>query len=486
MSATAAEELHIALDASSPEPMRRQLVRALREAIRAQRLRTGVRLPASRVLAEQLHVSRGVVTDAYEQLAAEGWVRSRPGAGTTVAAAGVVSGPEPEPPPARPRVRYDFVPFTPDVSLFPRRLWARAVSRAAIEAPDDELGYQAGHGSAALREALASYLGRVRGTSVHPNAIVICGGYTQATALLFGVLARRGVRRVALEDPSSPDHCWEMAERTGLEAIPVPLDAEGLRVDALSASGAEAVVVTPNHQFPSGAVMGPQRRRELLGWARAGDRLVIEDDYDAEFRYDRRPLAALQGLDPGHVVYVGTASKTLAPSLRLGWMLAPPALAPLLANEKALHDSGSPVLPQLALAQLVATGELDRHLRSVRATYSRRRDELVAALTETVPQGHVEGAAAGLHLVLALPVALDRDRLDAALHGHSVRAVVIEHRDPARAPEGTRLALGYGRLPVAAIRAAVTALADALREAGLHEAGLQGRAAAAASGSLTT
>jgi GntR family transcriptional regulator/MocR family aminotransferase len=464
--ATADPALLVALDPARPEPLRRQLAGELREAIRAGRLRTGVRLPASRALAAQLGVSRGVVTDAYEQLTAEGWLAARRGAGTVVAAAPAAE-PAPAEPPRRAAVRFDFTPTTPDVSLFPRRQWARAVAHAAAEAPDAELDYGSGFGSGALRDALAGYLGRVRGTAADPGSIVVCAGYSQATRLLFAALAERGVRRVALEDPSLTDH-WEAAAHAGLERAPIPLDADGLRVDALAASGAEAVVVTPSHQFPTGAVMGPERRHALLAWARDGDRLVIEDDYDAEFRYDRRPLAALQGLDPARVAYVGTASKTLAPALRLGWILAPAALAPALAVEKLAADSGSPALDQLALAHMIATGEHDRHLRRVRRTYAERRDRLVAALARAVPEGRIEGAAAGVHLVLALPVELDPVRLRKANAAHGVVADDIGARRHSPSPRGpTRLVLGYGRVPTAGVDAAVAGLAAALRDAGL-------------------
>ena len=468
MTATDDPAMLLALDHESSEPLRRQLAGELRDAIRAGRLRTGVRLPASRALAAQLGVSRGVVTDAYEQLGAEGWLAARRGAGTIVAAA-AATDPPPDEAPRRAVVRFDFTPTTPDVSLFPRRQWARAVAHAAAEAPDAELDYGSGFGSRALREALAGYLGRVRATAAGPEAIVVCAGYQQATQLLFAVLAQRGVRRVAFEDPSLSDH-WDAALRAGLEPVPVALDADGLRVDALEAADADVVAVTPSHQFPTGAVMGPERRHALLAWAHDGDRLVVEDDYDAEFRYDRRPLAALQGLDPARVVYVGTASKVLAPALRLGWILAPAALAPALAGEKLAADSGSPALDQLALAHMIATGEHDRHLRRARRAYAQRRDRLVAALARAVPEGRIEGAAAGVHLVLALPVALDPKRLRraAAAHGVVVEDIGERLRDPASGSPGpTRLVLGYGRVPTAGVDAAVAGLAAALRDAGL-------------------
>jgi GntR family transcriptional regulator/MocR family aminotransferase len=458
----------VTLDAARPEPLRRQLAGELREAIRAGRLRTGVRLPASRALAAQLGVSRGVVTDAYEQLVAEGWLAARRGAGTVVAGAQAAEPPRDEAP-RRASVRFDFTPTTPDVSLFPRRQWARAIAHVAAAAPDAELDYGSGFGCHALREALADYLGRVRGTAASPAGIVICAGYLQATRLLFAVLAERGARRVALEDPSLTDH-WDAARRAGLEPVPVALDADGLRIDALERAAADVVVITPSHQFPTGAVMGPERRHALLAWARAGERLIVEDDYDAEFRYDRRPLAALQGLDPARVAYVGTASKVLAPALRLGWVLAPAAVAPALAGEKLAADSGSPALDQLALAHLIATGEHDRHLRRVRRIYAQRRDRLVRALARAVPEGRIEGAAAGVHLVLALPVALDPLALRRATAAHGV--VIDDIGARVRAPGGaapgpTRLVLGYGRVPSAGVDAAVAGLAAALRDAGL-------------------
>ena len=457
-------DLLVGLRRDGGDPLRRQLAAELREAIRAGRLRTGVRLPASRALAAQLGVSRGVVTDAYEQLGAEGWLAARRGAGTVVAAA-------PGSPPAReesaPRrsVRADFTPTTPDVAQFPRRLWARAIAHAAATAPDAALDYGDGHGAGPLRDALAGYLGRVRGTAATPGSIVVCAGYHQAIVLLCAVLAQRGARRIAFEDPSLPDH-WETAVRAGLEPVAVPVDDGGLRVDALAATGAGAVVATPSHQYPTGAVMGPQRRHALLAWAREGGRLIVEDDYEAEFRYDRRPLAALQGLDPEHVAYVGTTAKTLAPGLRLGWVLAPAAVAPALAAEKLAADHGSPALDQLALAHLIESGELDRHLRRVRRAYAERRGRLVAALGAAIPEGRIAGAAAGVHLVLALPHPLDEERLQAAAaaEGVVVRTVEALRREPV-ADTGARLVLGYGRIPAAGVEAAVAALAGALRAA---------------------
>jgi GntR family transcriptional regulator/MocR family aminotransferase len=463
--AAADDELLVHLDPGGREPLRHQLAAELRAAIRGGRLRAGVRLPASRALAGQLGVSRGVVTDAYEQLTAEGFLASRQGAGTTVVGVAADEAPpdRPAPAPAQ-RPRFDFTPTSPDVSLFPRSLWARAVTRAATSAPDSAFDYQGGHGRIELREALAGHLGRVRGTACAPDDIVVCAGYHQATVLLCDLLAARGARRIAFEDPSLRDH-WRVAARAGLEPVPVALDGDGLRADALEATGADAVVITPSHQFPTGAVMGAERRHELLAWARGGRRLIVEDDYDAEFRYDRRPLAALQGLDPARVAYVGTASKTLAPVLRLGWVIAPRALAPALAEIKDAADQGSPALDQIALADLFASGAHERHLRTVRRAYAERRALLVEELGTAVPGATIEGAAAGVHLVLALPDPLDTERLTAATAAHGVAASSVEsyaRRPPAAA---RRLVLGYGRLPTPSVRPAVAALAAALRDA---------------------
>ena len=468
----ATEELLVALDPGGREPLRRQLAAELRDAIRAGRLRAGVRLPASRALAQQLGVSRGVVTDAYEQLTAEGWLASRQGAGTTVVGEALEPAPPATAPPPAPRQRwrFDFTPTTPDVSLFPRSLWAKAVARAAAEAPDAALDYQDGHGRIELREALAGHLGRVRGTACDPGDIVVTSGYSQATALLFALLAARGARRIAIEDPSLRDH-WLAAGRAGLEAVPVALDGDGVRVDALAATGADAVVITPSHQFPTGAVMGADRRHELLAWARAGDRLILEDDYDAEFRYDRRPLAALQGLDPARVAYLGTASKTLAPALRLGWVLAPPAFGDALADAKRDADSGSPALDQLALAGLYASGAHERNLRAVRRAYAERRALLVEELVRAIPGSTIEGAAAGVHLVLALPEPLDAQRLGAATAAHGIQATSVESYLRTPPPQAQRLVLGYGRIPTPSVVPAVAALAAALEAAGEHREG---------------
>ena len=301
--------------------LRRSLTEALRAAIQSGRLPAGTVLPSSRRFAIDLGVSRGVVTDAYDQLVSEGYLDMKPRFPPVVAA--VAAGPPPAAEPSTPRWRFDFNATTPDVGLFPRRAWIRAVERALRAAPDAALDYGDASGRIELRIALSAYLARVRGVRVDPGRIVVTQGFSQALDLLCRVLSDRGATTVAMETPSHPE-LWATVRQSGLGLVGCPVDSDGLRTDELSVLDADAAVVTPAHQFPTGVVMAPARRLALVDWAAARGALVIEDDYDAEFRYDRKPVGAVQGLDPGRVAHVGSASKTLAPGVRLGW-ISPPA-----------------------------------------------------------------------------------------------------------------------------------------------------------------
>ena len=447
-------ELFAPLDRGGGQPLRNQLESAICEAISGGGLAPGARLPASRVLAEALHVSRGVVSEAYAQMAAEGWIEVRRGSAPVVRAA-AVSRPEPAAPTPVPPARLDLTATAPDLSLFPRRALAAALRRTLAEVPDAALDYGDPRGDVALREELAAYLVRVRGVVVTPANLVITGGYTQGLWLICRVLKARGATRIAVEDPSLDD-AWATIRSAGLEVVGLPVDGDGARVDGLDA---DAVLLTPAHQFPTGAVLAPHRRRALLAWGG----LVIEDDYDAEYRYDRAPLGTLQRLAPERVVHLGTASKTLAPALRLGWMVAPPELAEAVARERWAVDSGGPAIEARAYARLLATGEIDRHLRRTRREYRARRDALVERL-EGLPGCRVEGVAAGLHLLLRLPPGSDEDAVVAALAERRVRIRGLSgYRLEARGEAA--LVVGYGRLPVPSIGAAVEALRDALAEA---------------------
>ena len=282
-----------------------------------------------------------------------------------------------------------------DVSSFPRAAWLRAIRGALASAPNDLFGYLAGSGVPELRTAIAGYLNRVRGTVAEPDQIVTAPATRRASRCSSASWPPRGATRLALEDPSSGDDALPAARAAGLEVTGIPVDRDGIRVDLLAASGADAVVLTPSHQWPTGSVLSAERRAAVLRWAAASGAVVIEDDYDAEYRYDRTPVGALQGMAPDRVVYAGSASKTLAPGLRLGWFVMPGHLAEPMAEAKIAADRGSPALEQLALADLIAKGEFDRHLRRMRPVYRRRRDALLAALSRRLPWLELAGVSAG-------------------------------------------------------------------------------------------
>jgi GntR family transcriptional regulator/MocR family aminotransferase len=441
--------------------LRRSLTEALRAAIQEGRLRASTALPSSRRLAADLGVSRGVVTDAYDQLVSEGYLDVKPRSAPVVSAVVAVPPPGPEPPP--PSWRFDFHATTPDLSLFPRRAWVRAVERATRRLPDVALDYGDGRGRIELRFALSLYLARVRGVRVDPGRIVVTQGFSQAFDLLCRVLSDRGATTVAMETPSHPE-LWSTVERSGLRLAGCPVDSEGLRVDELWELGADAVVVAPAHQFPTGVVMARVRRLALVEWAAARRSLVIEDDYDAEFRYDRTPVGAVQGLDPGRVAHVGTASKTLVPGVRLGWISLPADLVDDVRVGKTLADGGSPAVDQLALADLLSTGEYERHVVRARHEYQRRRDRLVRALSAKLPRLAFRGAAAGMQLLLRLDEGADDIAIAdaAASRGIRVRALSPLHLTPSKE---RGLLLGYGRLSEDRIERAVGALSLVLKDA---------------------
>ena len=449
--------------------MRRDLRCALREAIQEGRLGAGTRLPSSRRLASDLEVSRGVVADTYDQLAAEGYLRVEPRRAPVVIDVAEALRPDDAddaPPPSsalgdvgHQALPIDFTATAPDLELFPRRAWLRAMERAIRDTPNEVLDYGDHRGRPELREALREYLSRVRGVRTSAQRIVITGGFTQALDLLVAVLRERGARSIGFETPSNIN-AWATVQAAGLDMVALPVDADGLRTADLESVEVAAIVVTPAHQFPTGAVLTPARRAELVAWAAARPgRLIIEDDYDAEFRYDRLGVGAVQGLDPARVVHVGTASKTFAPGIRLGWMSVPTDLLDAVTAAKAIADSGSPALEQLALADLLASGEYDRHIARARQVYRHRRDALVAALGRWLPALPVEGIAAGLHVLVRLPAGSDDVAIAAAAaeHGIGVKPLSPMALDGDRRARG--LVLGYGRLSPDGIEASVRALA---------------------------
>jgi GntR family transcriptional regulator/MocR family aminotransferase len=458
-----AGDVLVHLTRDSGVALHRQIEASIRDAIRAGRLPRGTSLPPTRSLADELGVSRGVVVEAYQQLIAEGYLTSRAGGYTRVAIGPELPAGAPSPLPAT-GARIDFCPCRADGSQFPRAAWLRSLRRVLTEVSDGEFGYVSGRGAPALHQALAAYLNRVRGTSARPDHIVICNGYAQGIGLLIQTLAMSGAKRLALEDPSADDDALPLARAARLEVVGVPVDEDGVSVDALDRTHADALVLTPSHQWPTGAVLSAERRAAVLGWARRRHALVVEDDYDAEYRYDRAPIGAMQGLAPDVVAYAGTASKTLAPGLRLGWLVVPPHLVDAIAVAKKLADRGSPVLDQLAFADFLDRGEFDRHLRRMRPLYRRRRDALLDALERRLPELEPTGIAAGMHLVTWLPPDLDEATVvdAAARRGLGVYGIA-PYRIAAAAAGG--LIFGYATLTEPAIAPGVDILAEAIADA---------------------
>ncbi len=436
-----------------------RLALALRTAIRDGRLREGAAVPPSRALAEEIGCSRWVVTEAYGQLVAEGYLAARVGSATRVSWAPV---PTPPPPPTREQtpIRYDLGPGLPDLRAFPRRRWAEAVRSVTGEAFHDDLGLPDPSGHKVLRGTIAQYLRRARGAD--PGSVFVCAGITDGLFRTCRALRARGIADLAVEEPG-----WgrlrDAAVSAGLRVHPVSVDHHGLRVDDLARTPARAVVVGAAHQFPTGAVLSSDRRAGLVRWAREVDGYVIEDDYDAEFRYDHHPVAVMQGMDPGRVFLLGSVSKTLSPALGLGWLLAPGAMVPALREANPVA-AAPPVLDQLALATFIERGWYDAHLRAARRRFRVRRDLLVRTLADLLPEGRVAGTAAGLHILLHLPDATDTSRAvrNAAAAGLSVSDLDDYRTEPA--PDRA-LVLGYGNIGDTEIPAAVTLLRDVLRPA---------------------
>jgi GntR family transcriptional regulator/MocR family aminotransferase len=499
-------ELLVRLDRSARQPLRAQLEACLRDAIRSGRLRGGERLPSSRELARELGVSRGMVQECFSQLLAEGYLTSRTGSATRVADIGdqpaarpalqPVSAGRPSPErtsagrpsaggapggtsaggtpllptgqAAGPRLIADFRHGVPDLSSFPRVDWAWAVREACGSVASADLGYGDPRGIAVLRDVLAGYLRRVRAAAADPDRIIVSTGFAQGINLVLRALASQaGVGVVAFENPgygsSATDETTRAAEAMGLRVVYVPVDDDGLVVSALAASGADAVVVTPAHQSPTGVVLTAARRHALADWARRGGGFIIEDDYDSEFRYDKEPVGVLQGLAPDRVFLVGTASKALAPAVRLGWVLAPSELAGAVAAEKEMSDRGSCTLDQVALATLFTSGRYDRHLRRMRGLYAARRSALVDAFTRHAPGVPLTGLAAGFHAVGHLPPHADEAAVIAAARERGVGLYgMTDYRGTPDAAAAPALVIGFGDTGERTIEPAIAAIADLL------------------------
>lgn len=438
-----------------------QLELRLREQIRSGRLGSGARLPSTRALASELGISRGVVLEAYGQLTAEGYLVASQGAPTRVADAPTAELAPLAAGTLEPHYAYSFDPGLPDLATFPRADWLRSLRQALRSAPFEALGAGDPRGVPELRNELMHYLGRARGAAPEPEHTLLCAGFSQGFAILCGSLRGRGIERIALEDPGWPQHRL-IAERVGLEVVGIPVDQHGLDVGELAASGCEIVVVTPAHQFPTGGVMSSERRAALLGWADDTDGLIVEDDYDSELSYDRGPVGALQGLAPERVCQLGSVAKRLAPALRLGWLLSPSWLTGELTYAKALADGGSPALEQLALADFIARGELDRHLRRMRIRYRKRRASLEAGLTRALTAARISGTRAGLYAMVELPGSCEEAAILCAAAAADIGVDSLAAcRISGTGPPG--LLLGYANLSEPAIERGIELLASVIR-----------------------
>jgi GntR family transcriptional regulator/MocR family aminotransferase len=460
-------DLFVALDRAGGQ-LGTQIQDQLRAAIRDHRISAGERLPSTRHLAELLGVSRGTVVEAYEQLFAEGYVESAIGSGTRVAKLPSQSGLTAHTAaPASPRpVEIDFEYGIPDLGTVPLADWSWAVAEATRTLPTVLLGDEDLAGSRHLRDVVTSYHRRVRSGVAGADDAVIVSGFRQGLTFALAALAGQGIRRIALENPGPRDHDL-IARRAGLVAVPVAVDALVVDVVRLRETGARAVLLTPAHHCPTGVALGPARRRDLIAWAEEVDGVILEDDYDAEFRYDRQPVGSLQGLSPHRVIALGSVSKTLAPALRLGWVLAPPRFVAGIVEEKRLSSRGAPGLDQEALALLMETGRFDRHLRRVREIYRARRDVLAAEVDVAFGPGHLHGLAAGCHALMHLPAGSSEPAVVAAAAALGVRVNGLGHYAfVGTAASPPALVLGFGNVGEQQIRRGIRALAEAVRSEG--------------------
>ncbi|MFI8503744.1 PLP-dependent aminotransferase family protein [Streptomyces sp. NPDC085524] len=449
-------DLHLELPSGGAR--RTALAQALREAVRSGRLAGGTRLPPYRTLAADLGLARNAVADAYAELVAEGWFTARQGSGTRVAETAATTPARraaPDPSPSTPR--HDLLQGKPDPASFPRSAWAASARRALTAAPTEAFGPGDPQGRPELRRALADHLARARGVRTGPANIVICSGFANGLRLLASVRPRDW----AVEAYGLPFH-HRILDTAGVRAHPLPIDEDGARTTELPAR-ARTLLLTPAHQFPTGGHLLPARRAAAVEWARSTGGVIVEDDYDGEFRYDRKPVGAVQGLAPEHVVYAGSLSKSLSPAIRLGWLALPDHLLDEVLAAKGQRESWASALDQLALADFIECGAYDRHVRRMRKRYRQRRDQLLAALAAHAPHLRPTGIAAGLHAVVELPPGREAPTLAAAhAAGLALDGLSSYHHPSAPAPPREGLVIGYAAPPDTAFTRALTTLTEVL------------------------
>lgn len=426
-------ELALIIDATAPEPLHQQVYSQLRWAILSGRLRSGQRVPASRALAKSLGLSRTTVTQGYDQLISEGYLQARPGSGTYVCdrLPEILLETDPIGQPrqavadiplstygqlvSRSPLKYPKEQFEisfrygqPALDLFPVELWRKLLSKYCrattqwLNYAESPFGYQP------LRDAIANYLQQSRAVRCTPEQIIITSGSQQALSLITQLLVNPD-DSIAIEEPGYRG-ARHIFKASGAKLLPIPVDQDGLMVDHLihHRDTPRLAYVTPSHQFPTGALLSLSRRLALLQWAWHKNSLIVEDDYDSEYRYSGRPIPSLQGLDShGTVLYVGTFSKVMFPSIRLGYLVLPHSLIEVFGKARWLADRQPPSLSQYALAEFIAAGHLERHIRKMRICYDQRRTTLIQALYECFGNNvKILGDSAGLHVMAKLPLAL--------------------------------------------------------------------------------
>ena len=460
--------LFLDIDHSPGARIRSQLEEALRREIQEGRLRAGTKLPPTRTLARELGISRSVVVEVYGQLAADGFIEAVQGAGTRVRALAPPAAQELRSVTRRP-LSTAFATGLPDPAYFPQREWLRAYGSVFSGSSSQPLGCPDPRGRIELRTTLAGYLSRVRGLRTSSSQLLICNGVSQVLAVVARALLTRGSSRIGVEDPCFAPHRRLLAS-CGMQPVPIPVDRQGLVVEKLRQAGVDAVLVGPAHSYPSGAVLSGRRRRELVAWASEHDALIIEDDSDAEFRFERTPVGALQSLAPENVVYAGSVSKVLDPALQIGWVSSPQRLVPDLLGAKVIADDATATFGQLALARFVEEGGFARHIRRVRPRYRARRDRLLGELRAQAPELRPQGSEVGLHLFVPLPADVrEADVIAAAKQdGLHVEGAAHHWADPdAGVPA---VLIGYGTLNESTVERDVRTLVAAMLE--LHRSRL--------------
>jgi GntR family transcriptional regulator / MocR family aminotransferase len=439
-------DLAILLDKTINLPLHQQLYEELRQAILMGKLLPGERLPSTRTLAQSLGISRGTVKLGYEQLLSEGYLETVTGSGTFICqqisdrslpvlpsqprcpgtlmttglsryAQNFVTRSLPNHHPLKPEI--DFCYWQPAFSHFPLQIWRQLTTRHLqssdrLDYSPDPLGYKV------LREAIARYLVRSRAVRCDAEQVIIVNGTQQALDLIARLFIDPG-DGVAIEEPGYLS-ARRVFQSQGAEILPISVDAAGLMVEQLHSTSnlIKLVYATPSHQFPTGAILSLPRRLELLAWAKQRGAMIVEDDYDSEYRYGEKPIPAMQGLDQNDsVIYIGTFSKVLFPALRIAYLVVPPELVKFFAQAKRLIDRHSPLLEQCVLADFISEGHLERHLRRMRTLYTRRRQALVKSLKLRLGESAtVLGDAAGIHLMVQLQTALsDEEIVDRAAQG---------------------------------------------------------------------